>query len=90
MNLDATTILGVLAGLITAASNIPQVIKTWREGATEDLSLKMLLLLAAGLSLWSLYGFLKPDPFVMLSNLFSACLTFYLVLAKLRSGNTAG
>jgi uncharacterized protein with PQ loop repeat len=38
---------------------IPQLKKNCQTGATDDLSLKMLLLLAAGLSLWMLYGFMR-------------------------------
>jgi len=42
------TAIGLLAAFCTTVANIPQVKKTWQTKRTDDLSLKMLLLLISG------------------------------------------
>ena len=46
------TIIGLLATALTSLSYIPQVKKALPRGSTDDLSSKMLGVLAAGLALW--------------------------------------
>jgi uncharacterized protein with PQ loop repeat len=46
-----STIVGLLAALFTAVSNLPQVIKCWKTRQTDDISLNTLLLLALDLAL---------------------------------------
>jgi MtN3 and saliva related transmembrane protein len=53
------TLIGAAAAFCTTVSYIPQLRKCWKTGETGDLSLKMLLLLASGLGLWLLYGYLR-------------------------------
>ena len=48
--------IGACAALLTSLSYIPQVRKAWPRGSTSDLSLKMLVVLTAGLTLWVGYG----------------------------------
>jgi MtN3 and saliva related transmembrane protein len=62
------TTVGLVATICTTASFVPQVKKTWATRETDDLSLKMLLLLATGLPLWFAYGFLIGVGVVMLAN----------------------
>lgn len=83
---NVTTIVGVLAAICTTASYLPQVHKTWRTRQTEDLSLRMLLLLAAGLSLWILYGVLNGDIVIILANTVSLGLLGSIIFWKLREG----
>ena len=42
--------------------------KTLPAGSTDDLSLKMLAILAAGLALWIGYGVLKGDYMIVVAN----------------------
>lgn len=78
------TLIGLLAATLTTASFIPQVVKTWRRKETKDLSLWMLLLFAAGVSLWLLYGALIGDLPVMLANLVTLSLVLALLVFKLK------
>lgn len=55
------TIAGAAAAICTTASYMPQLRKCWTTGETDDLSSKMLLLLACGLSLWVAYGLMRAD-----------------------------
>ena len=81
-----TTIVGVLAALCTTASYIPQVRKTWQTRQTDDLSLRMLLLLAAGLSLWIVYGVLNKDAVIVVANSASLGLLASILYWKLKKG----
>lgn len=63
-----TTAVGLAAAICTTASYIPQVKKTWQTQETGDLSLRMLLTLAAGLSLWCVYGLARADAVIILAN----------------------
>jgi MtN3 and saliva related transmembrane protein len=51
------TLIATTAAFCTTISCVPQLKKCWETGEAGDLSLKMLNLLAAGLSLWMVYGF---------------------------------
>ena len=53
------TVVGLAAAVCTTAANLPQLKKAWTTGQTDDISLKMLLLLACGLGLWVAYGVLQ-------------------------------
>ena len=61
-------VLGFIASGITMASFLPQVIKTWRSGSSEDLSLGMYLLLTLGTVLWLSYGLLTDDLPIIVTN----------------------
>jgi MtN3 and saliva related transmembrane protein len=65
---DLTTMLGFVAAALTSLSYIPQLRKALPRGATDDLSLKMLVALFAGLSLWCIYGFVKGDIVIIVAN----------------------
>lgn len=54
--MDILTITGCIAGLLTTASFLPQVIRSWRLRETRDLSLTMLIMFAIGVFLWTIYG----------------------------------
>jgi MtN3 and saliva related transmembrane protein len=78
------TSLGLLAAVLTSLSYIPQVRKALPRGSTHDLSVRTLIILAAGLSLWILYGILKGDWVVVIANSFGCTLIVILLAFKFR------
>jgi MtN3 and saliva related transmembrane protein len=86
---DFTSILGFAAAALTSLSYVPQVRKALPRGSTGDLSLKMLLALLAGLSLWIAYGVVIGDPIIITANAVGASLVGTVLGCKLRDG-TAG
>jgi MtN3 and saliva related transmembrane protein len=76
------TIIGGFAAFCTTVSYFPQVIKAWQTRETEDLSLKMLLLLAAGLCLWVAYGFMRGDWVIVVANGLSVTMLSNLIYLK--------
>lgn len=78
--------LGYIAGFLTVASFLPQVIRTWRSRQTRDLSLAMFTLLVTASSLWIIYGAIIGSWPVILTNAGMVALNGALAVAKLRFG----
>ncbi len=76
--------LGYFAGLLTVASFLPQVIRSWRTRQTRDLSLGMFALLTTASSLWILYGAMTADWPIILTNSGMVALNGALAVAKVR------
>jgi MtN3 and saliva related transmembrane protein len=79
-----TQIIGLVAGICTACSLLPQVIKTLKEKKAEDVSLIMLLVLQAGQILWIVYGFKRDDLPIIATNCFSLLVNIVMVILRLK------
>jgi len=79
-----TTAIGLAAAFFTTVSYLPQLLKVWRTRECGDLSLKMLLTLATGLSLWIVYGVIKEDIAIILANVVSVGFIAFITSFKLR------
>jgi MtN3 and saliva related transmembrane protein len=66
-----TVIIGIIAGILTGASLVPQLIKIIKEKKAEGISYGMLAVLLAGLAGWIWYGILKKDKPLLFTNSFS-------------------
>ena len=84
------TVLGAAAGLCTVGSFVPQVVKAWREGDTNAISLRMYLVLVAGFVLWLGYGVLIGSWPIILVNAGNLVLSAAILRLKLRDGKGAG
>jgi MtN3 and saliva related transmembrane protein len=84
------TLLGTAAGLCTVGSFVPQVVKAWREGDTNAISLRMYLVLVAGFVLWLGYGLLIGSWPIILVNAANLALSAAILWLKLRDGKGAG
>ena len=76
--------LGYVAGMVTVASFLPQVVRAWRTRQTRDLSLASLALLITAGSMWILYGALSRDWPVVATNSGMVGLLMLLAAAKVR------
>jgi MtN3 and saliva related transmembrane protein len=63
--------IGILAGVFTAVSLIPQIVKIVKEKKSENISFAYLAILFAGLALWIVYGILRKDIPVIATNVAS-------------------
>lgn len=68
---EYTTAIGIIAGILTSAATIPQLIKVIKEKDVENLSPFMIMILCCGVGLWTLFGTLKNEWPIILSNGFS-------------------
>jgi MtN3 and saliva related transmembrane protein len=73
-------ILGIIAGILTSVSMIPQLVKVLKQKNAEDLSWTMILVLISGLSLWVWYGFIKDELPIILSNAFAVVVNIILLI----------
>jgi MtN3 and saliva related transmembrane protein len=64
-------ITGIAAGILTAASMMPQVIKTIKTKKADNVSALMLIILITGVIFWIIYGILKKDLPIIFTNSFS-------------------
>lgn len=86
--MNTTQIVGIIAGVLTAISMLPQLIKMVKEKKADDVSLLMLLVLLAGLSLWVVYGIMREDLPIIVTNSFSLMLNITVVILRLKYGRT--
>jgi MtN3 and saliva related transmembrane protein len=69
--MNTTQWIGIAAGVLTSVSMLPQLIKIIKEKKAGDVSVIMLLVLISGLALWAVYGFMKEDWPIIITNSFS-------------------
>ncbi|NOZ70080.1 MAG: hypothetical protein GXP46_12765 [Deferribacteres bacterium] len=84
--MNYTAIIGLIAGVCTTASFLPQVVKTIRTKEAKDLSMTMYLVLAAGIFLWIIYGILIESLPVISANAVSFVLAAIILILKIRYG----
>ncbi|MEJ7768170.1 MAG: SemiSWEET transporter [Chitinophagaceae bacterium] len=80
----STRIIGFIAGVLTATSMLPQLIKILKEKKADDISIPMLLILLSGLIMWICYGFLKDDWPIIVTNIFSLLLNIGVIFFKFK------
>ena len=68
---DYSLYIGISAGVCTAMSMLPQLIKIIKEKEANDISFFMLIMLLAGIAGWVWYGVLKNDYPIIITNGFS-------------------
>lgn len=84
--MNLVSILGLM-GLITAASLFfPQVYDAWKTKKTRDLSQSTLYIGLANGTLWTIYGLLKADPFIYVTNTLLFIAVLLLTILKKRYG----
>ncbi len=84
--MEFVDILGYVAGLLTTLTFLPQVIKTVKEKSAKDVSLNMFLIAAANQVLWIIYGVLREDKVIILTNVFILVLSLTMIFLKLKYG----
>lgn len=82
--MNGVDILGYSAGFITALTFLPQVLKTYKEKSARDISLNMFLIAATNEIMWVVYGFLKNDMVIVLTNVVVLVLSLTMVVFKLK------
>lgn len=77
-------ILGFASGAVTTLIFLPQVIKTWKEKSAKDISLLMFVIAAVNDVMWIVYGILKPDIVITLTNAVVLVMALTMIYFKLR------
>lgn len=79
---DPYAIIGLIAGTLTTAGYLPQIVKGYRTKSMQDVSLLWLFMLGVGMSLWLAYGLLLDSLPLIVSNLIAVALVIVLLGMK--------
>ena len=76
-------IIGFLGGGLIVISLLPQLYTIIYNKSSKDISISMYLLLLIAQCLWFLYGLLKHDLQVLLTNAIAGVLTILIIVAAI-------
>jgi MtN3 and saliva related transmembrane protein len=76
--------LGFLAGALTTAAWLPQLLRSWRQRRAEGISAGYLAVFGAGVTGWVVYGCLTGDTAIIVTNAVTLALLLSLVAVKYR------
>ncbi len=82
--IDNYEIIGLVAAVLTTASFVPQVYKTWKSKSADSLSLTMYLVFFVGIILWLIYGIHLNSLSMIIANSITSVLALLLIIFKLR------
>ena len=85
MNSWLPTILATVAGILSTASFVPQVLKAWKERDTAAISKRMYMVTVTAFILWSAYGFMIGSWPLIVFNLLSLFLSGGILFLKIRN-----
>jgi MtN3 and saliva related transmembrane protein len=84
MALTSIDALGFVAGALTTAAFVPQVLKSWSTRDLSGISLRMYSLFTLGVGLWLLYGIALVSWPVIICNAVTLVLAGGVLLLKIR------
>lgn len=82
--MNLTQIVGLFAGICTSSSLLPQLIKTVKEKKADDISKAMLFVLMIGVATWVVYGILRDDLPIIITNSFSLMLNIAMIVLRIK------
>lgn len=82
--MDWVELIGFSAGTLSAVTFLPQVIKTWKMKAADELSLLMILFIMSSVTMWVIYGSLIGNRVIIFTNSIVLLLSFFLLFFKLK------
>ena len=77
-------IIGFMATGFAVTSTVPQIRKALRTKKSDDLSIRFIIVLIIGLSLWVVYGVGKNDIVLVIGNLSAVALNTYMLFLKIK------
>ena len=77
-------IIGFMATGFAVSSAVPQIRKALRTKKSDDLSIRFIIVLIVGLSLWVVYGIGKNDFVIIIGNSTAVALNSYLLFLKIK------
>ncbi len=80
--MDSIVLVGLVAGALTTSSCIPQAARIIRTKSAKDVSALFFGLMAAGMSLWLVYGLARADVAIVLWNAISLAFCILILVLK--------
>jgi len=86
IDMDQTTleIFGLMAGAVTSIGFLPQLFRGYRRKKLDDVSYFMPIILAIGMAMWMIYGYLMEAMAVIVANMFGIVCCLTLIIMKKR------
>jgi MtN3 and saliva related transmembrane protein len=86
VTIDTPRIIGLLAGILTTSSLLPQIIRTLKTKSAKDLSLGMFLFFVLGIVCWLVYGIMVKEWPIIAANVITLVMAVILLVCKLKFG----
>ncbi|MER3498502.1 MAG: hypothetical protein C4308_07650 [Chitinophagaceae bacterium] len=86
--MNTEQLVDIAAGVLTSASLLAQLLKMMKDKEVKDVSPWMLLILFLGLVLWIVYGVMKNDWAIIVTNAFSVLLNAIMLFLRFRYQKT--
>jgi MtN3 and saliva related transmembrane protein len=78
------TLIGLAAGTLTSLSMLPQLIKIIREKKAKEISLFAFIILVSGITLWIVYGYIKEDMPILVTNALALVINVCMIVLSLK------
>ena len=77
-------IIGFMATGFAVSSTIPQIRKALRTKKSDDVSIRFIIVLIIGLSLWVIYGMGRNDIVIIIGNSIAVALNIFMLFLKIK------
>ena len=77
-------IIGFMATGFAVSSTIPQIRKALRTKKSDDVSIRFIIVLIIGLSLWVVYGIGRNDIVINIGNSIAVALNIFMLFLKIK------
>ncbi len=77
-------IIGFMATGFSVSSAVPQIRKALRTKKSDDISIRFIIVLIIGLSLWVVYGIGKNDIVLIIGNSIAVALNTFMLFLKIK------
>ena len=75
-------LVGIVGGLLLAASGIPQAVRSWRDGHSEGIEAKLIFMLLGGISCFWIYLYAKMGYDLIIHTEYTVTILVWLVVLK--------
>ena len=77
---------GYFAAILTTAAFLPQLIKTLKTKKADDVSLLTLIMFLCGVVSWIIYGYAISSFPILMANIITLMLNFFILISKIYYG----
>ena len=77
-------VIGFMATGFSVSSAVPQIRKALRTKKSDDVSIRFIIVLIIGLSLWVVYGIGKNDIVLIIGNSIAVALNTFMLFLKIK------
>jgi MtN3 and saliva related transmembrane protein len=81
--MDIALIVGYVASVCSMTSFVPQAWKIVKTGDTEAISTRMYAVTVVGFALWSVFGIMRMEWPIILTNVVCFCLSAFILVMKI-------